>query len=94
MPLIELPRRFTDEREVKRGADLSRKIHEMVQDYIAQGRTPIEVRVSQDVADLMVAYFSSWARFDGVLPRHVHGVPFYVGGTGGSDMDIKLPGKH
>lgn len=61
----------------------------MVLDLHARGIAVHEVRVSDQVADYMRAYFCSFAQFDGVLPPRVHGVPFATGGTGGRDFVIR-----
>lgn len=87
----ELAMRSRTDLDVQRGRDAAKRIADTVRNYAERGIPVAEVRVSQRVADAMIAYFASWCRFDGVLPPRVHGVPFYVGDTGGEDVTFKLP---
>lgn len=86
MSRLILPRTFAGEQAVERGRDAAKRIADTVMECKARGRDVAEVRVSQQVADCMVAFFCSWSQFDGVLPPMVHGVPFGVGDTGGRDF--------
>lgn len=95
MTSLILPRTFAGEHAVERGCDAAKRIADTVADCKARGRDVIEVRVSQQVADYMRAFFCSWSQFDGVLPTQVHGIPFGVGDTGGRDFVFRLnTGQH
>lgn len=75
------------ENAVMRGRDASARLRDMVLEHQARGDTVQEVRVSNEVAGYMRAYFASFcAEFDNVLPKTVCGVPFAEGGTGGRDF--------
>lgn len=79
--------------DVRRGKEAALRIADLVMEYRARGDEVLEVRVSKRVADNMRASFASFAQFDGVLPRTVHGAPFAEGGTGGRDLVIKTRRK-
>lgn len=75
---------------VERGRDASARLRDMVREHRAKGDQVVEVRVSQDVANNMRAFFAmTFAEFDNVLPPSVLGAPFAEGGTGGRDYIIR-----
>lgn len=77
------------QRDVQRGRDAAEKLADLVREYRACGDEPTEVRVSNQVAGYMRAFFAVVYRdFDNVLPPTVLGVPFAEGGTGGRDYQI------
>lgn len=90
MTSLILPQTFAGEHAVERGRDAAKRIADTVAECKARGRELVEVRVSRQVADCMVAFFCSWSQFDGVLPPRVHGVPFGVGDTGGRDFEFRF----
>lgn len=74
---------------VQRGREASARIRDLVMEHKAQGDTVLEVRVSNDVAGYMRAFFAAAFReFDNILPPTVCGVPFAEGGTAGKDFVI------
>lgn len=77
------------ERAVQRGRDASARLRDLVLEHKARGDDVLEVRVSNDVASYMRAFFAATFReFDNVLPKTVCGVPFAEGGTAGRDYVI------
>lgn len=90
MTRLILPQTFAGEHAVERGRDAAKRIADTVMDLRARDREVVEVRVSQQVADYMRAYFCSFAQFDGVLPPTVHGIPFAEGDTAGRDFVFRL----
>lgn len=82
---------------VRRGRDASTRIKDMVEDLKAKGQDVISVSISRTVADYMKAYFESITRFDGVLPKHCHGVPLYIDLSASEDYVIRsrpMPRPH
>lgn len=75
---------------VQRGREAALRLREMVKEHQARGDVVFEVRVSNDVAGCMRAFFAATFReFDNVLPPTVCGVPFAEGGTGGKDYVMR-----
>lgn len=82
------------QRDVQKGRDASRQIMEMVAEAKDRGLVVHEVRVSEHLASYMRSFFAvAFAEFDGVMPNHLSGVPFYIGGTSGRDLEIKTSRK-
>lgn len=81
------------DRDVTRGRDAFRRIGDMVKDKQAQGYEVLSVTVSRRVADAMKAFYCSFTRFDGVLPSHCRGAPFYVDLTANEDFVMRARRK-
>jgi nicotinamidase-related amidase len=78
---------------VKRGREAAERIADLVKAEQAKRRDVLSVTVSRRVADAMKAYFESFTRFDGILPQHCHGAPFYIDLSAEKDYVIRSRAK-